>query len=68
GDFRRADLQAMGCGGMVGFFFVVVFYAGGFRFLEGEKESVVLSEVVCQLTHDNVLFFGGSSGVFKDLL
>nr|GEW01031.1 RNA-directed DNA polymerase [Tanacetum cinerariifolium] len=46
GDFRRADLQAMGCGGMVGFFFVVIFYAGGFRFLEGEKESVVLFEVV----------------------
>nr|GEU37974.1 hypothetical protein [Tanacetum cinerariifolium] len=68
GDFRRADLQAMGCGGMVGFFFIVVFYAGGFGFLEGEKESVVLFEVMCQLTHDNVLFFGGSGGVFKDLL
>nr|GEV01006.1 hypothetical protein [Tanacetum cinerariifolium] len=68
GDFRRADLQAMGCGGMVGFFFVVVFYAGGFGFLEGENESVVMFEMVCQLTHDNVLFFGGSGGVFKDLL
>nr|GEV55075.1 hypothetical protein [Tanacetum cinerariifolium] len=61
GDFRRADLQAMGCGGMVGFFFVVVFYDGGFGFLEGEKEIVVLFEVVCQSTHDNVLFFGDTS-------
>nr|GEV59336.1 hypothetical protein [Tanacetum cinerariifolium] len=66
GDFRRADLQAMGFGGMVGFFFVVVFYDGGFEFLEGEKEIVVLLEVVCQLTHDNVLFFGGIGGGFKD--